>query len=128
MVIIGRDFTFSLEMEDTELVNQPVEEAAYWSRLSLLAATLVINIVTVVVLKRKEDSPINRLIICDCYINILTMFTACLPFRNLNNAYLCSIWMFFNVTLSLWNRLVPVGIVVFRYHLVCIPVQCSPVK
>jgi hypothetical protein len=123
-LVIGGNLAFSLEMEDTELVNQPAEEEVYWASLALLAVTLVVNTAAVVVLRRKENTPINRLIIWDCIINLLTMFTTCIPFRKLNNAYLCSIWISCITTLSLWNRLVPVGIAVFRYMLVCITVQC----
>ena len=123
-MVIGGNLAFSLEMEDTELVNEPEDEEVYWAKLSLLAVTLVVNIAAAVILRQKDDSPINRLIIWDCIINILTMFTSCLPYRKLNNVYLCSIWVSCNTTLTLWNRLVPVGIAVFRYILVCITVQC----
>jgi hypothetical protein len=120
MEVIGGNLAFSLELEDTKLVNQPEEEAVYWAKLALLAATLVINIAAAVALRRKEDNPVNRLIIWDCVVNILTMFIACVPSCKVNNAYLCSIWMYSNTSLILWNRLVPVGIVAFRYILVCI--------
>jgi hypothetical protein len=119
VIEIGGNLAFRLEMEDTELVNQPEEEVVFWAKMALLATTLVINIAAAVVIRRKEDNPINRLIIWDCIINILTMFTTSIPSRKLNNAYLCSIWISSNTTLSLWNRLVPVGIAVFSYILVC---------
>jgi hypothetical protein len=124
MVVIGGNLTFTLELEDTELVNQPVEDEVYWIRLPLLAATLVVNIAAAVVIQRKEDTPINRLIIWDCLLNVMTMIIAMGERHKLSNAYLCSIWMFSILTLSTWNRLVPVGIAVFRYVLVCITVQC----
>jgi hypothetical protein len=122
-LVIGGNLALSLEMENTELVNQPEEDEVYWARLALLAVTLVVNTAAVVVLWRKEDNPINRLIIWDCIINLLTMFSTVVPFTKLNNAYLCSIWLSCNATLSLWNRLVPVGIAVFRFMLVCIVVK-----
>jgi hypothetical protein len=131
MVVIGGNLIFTLELEDTEVVNQPVEDEVYWTRLPFLVATIVVNIAAAVVIWRKEDTPINRLIKWDCLINAIT---AILYFFSrfiydgerykLSNAYLCSIWMFFIFTLSTWNRLVPVGIAVFRYVLVCITVQC----
>jgi hypothetical protein len=124
MVVVGGNLTFILEFEDTELVNQPVENVAYWTKLSLLAVTLAVNIAAAVLLQRKEDTPINRLIICDCLINVMTATIATGERHKLSNAYLCSIWMFSFITLSTWNRLVPVGIAVFRYVLVCITVQC----
>jgi hypothetical protein len=121
---VGGHLTFSLELEDTQLVNQPEEEAVFWTKLALLAATLAVNIAAVVILWQKDDTPINRLIISDCLINIMTMFITIIPHHNLNNAYLCSIHVFSTMTLSLWNRVVPVGIAVIRYVLVCITLQC----
>ena len=124
MIVIGGNLGFILEMEDTELVNDPVEEETYWAKLANLAVTLAVNIAAAAVIWRKEDTPINRIMIWDCMINIITMLVTVVPSQKLNNAYLCSIWIFCNTTLSLWNRLVPVGIAVFRYMLVCITVQC----
>jgi hypothetical protein len=124
MVVAGGNLTFILELEDTELVNQPEDEVVYWTtKLPILAVTLAVNIVAAVVLEREDDTPINRLIIWDCMINIVTMLIAVVPHRKLSNAYLCSIWMYSTISLIIWNRLVTVGIVVFRYMLVCIAVH-----
>ena len=120
MISIGGNLTFTLELEDTELVNQP---ATYWTNLAILAVTLAVNIPAAVVLWREEDSPINRIIIWDCVLNIVKMLITVIPHHQLNNAYLCSIWLFSNMTLNIWNRLVSVAIVVFRYILVCIAVH-----
>jgi hypothetical protein len=126
IMIIGGHLTFLLEPEDTELVNQPREE--FWtspSSLSLLAATLAVNSAAVGHLRQKEDNPTNRIIILDCLLNIMTVFTVnfldMMPW-SVNNDYLCSIHMFILTTLTMWNRLVPVCIGVFRYLLVCIMV------
>ena len=76
MVVVGGNLTFILELEDTEMVNQPEDEVVFWTKLSLFAATLVVNIAAVVVLWREDDTPINKLIIWDCMMNIVTMFIA----------------------------------------------------
>jgi hypothetical protein len=129
MVVVGGTLTFTLELEDTELVNEEMEEVVYWTnKVFLLAVTLAVNIATVVVLWREDDTPINRLIIWDCMMNIVSMFIIIVPFHIFHNAYLCSIGMFTNITLSIWNRLVPVGIVAFRYMLVCIAVHYCTLK
>jgi hypothetical protein len=123
MMVIGGNLTFLLELEETELVNQPRED--FWTspyRLSLLAATLAVNAAAAGHLWQKEDNPMNRIIIWDCLLNILTGFTAnfldMMPWP-VNNEYLCSIHLFMFNTLLFWNRLVPVCIGVFRYLLVC---------
>ena len=124
MLVIGGNLAFSLELEDTELVNQGVDEVVFWTKLALLAVTLAVNMAAVVFLWQKEYAPINMIIIGDCLINILTMIIAIGDRHILNNTYLCSLFVFSTFTLSTWNRLVPVGIVVFRYVLVCITVLC----
>ena len=62
-LVLGFDHS---ELEDTELVNQPVEEELYWTKLAILAAVLAVNIAAAVVLWREDDTPINRFIIWDC--------------------------------------------------------------
>ena len=131
MMVIGGNLTFLLEPEDTELVTQPRDN--FWtspSRVTLIAATLAVNAAAAGHLWRQEDNPMNRIIICDCLLNILTGFTAnfldMMPWT-LNNDYLCSIHLFLLSTLNSWNRLVPVCIGVFRYLLVCSAVWCVEV-
>jgi hypothetical protein len=128
MVVIGGNLTFILELEDTEMVNQPEDEVVYWTKMAIFAVSLAVNIAAAVVLRQEDDTPINRLIIWDCMINIMTMLIAVVPHRKLSNAYLCSIWHFSYITLIIWNRLVPVGTVVFRYMLVCIAVHYISLK
>jgi hypothetical protein len=122
MMAIGGNLNFLMEPEDTELVNQPRED--FWtspSSLSLLAATVAVNAAAAGHLWRQEDNPMNRIIILDCLLNMMTGFIAnsldMMPWT-LDNDYLCSIHLFIFATLSIWNRLVPVGIGVFRYLLV----------
>jgi hypothetical protein len=123
MLVIGGLRTFHLEPELTELVNQPEEEVVSWSSLAVLSVTLTVNLAAAGVLRSKEDTAINRIIIWDCMINILTILctTAVGPmlWLKFNSSYLCSVSMFLTTSLNAWNRLVPVGIGVFRYLLVC---------
>jgi hypothetical protein len=131
MMVIGGNLNFLLEPEDTEVVNQPRED--FWtspSSMSLLTAMVAVNAAAAGHLWRQEDSPMNRIIILDCLLNIMTGFTAnsldMMPWT-LDNDYLCSIHLFMLSTLNSWNRLVPVCIGVFRYLLVCSAVLCIEV-
>jgi hypothetical protein len=122
MLVIGGLRTFHLEPGLTELVNQPEEEVVSWSSLAVTLVTLAVNLAAAGVLRRKEDTAINRIIIWDCLINILTMFNANALRQILwsfNSTYLCSVSVFITFTLNAWNRFVPVAIGVFRYLLVC---------
>jgi hypothetical protein len=118
-IIVGGLHTFSLEPELTELVNQPREKDVIAS-LSILVATVAVNLAAARVLQQKDDNAINRIIIIDCLINVVTMVTVgSIGWQKLNLDFLCSTFLFFEITLITWNRLVPVGIGVFRYLLVC---------
>jgi hypothetical protein len=123
MIVIGGNLTFLFEPEETELVNQPRDN--FWtspSSLTLLAGILAVNAAAAGHLRQKENTPMNRIIICDCLLNIMTGFTAnsldMMPW-SVNNEYLCSSHLFIFNTLIIWNRLVPVCIGVICYLLVC---------
>jgi hypothetical protein len=126
MLVIGGLRTFHLELGLTELVNQP-EEVAPWSSLAVLAVTLAVNLAAAGVLRRKEDAAINRIIISDCLINTISMFSTTalgpFPWFRMNNDYLCSASLFINTAFFAWNSLVPIGIGVFRYLMVSSTVQ-----
>jgi hypothetical protein len=131
MLVIGGLYNISLELEDTELVNRPAEDVFSWTSLPVLATAIIVNLTAAVLLRRKEDTAVNRIIIWDCLINIVTMFMLTVfgptPWFKGHNGYLCIVPLVINNTLTVWNRLVPIAIVVFRYLMVCstTAVQCS---
>ena len=117
-----------LLIDNTDKVNDPRDINVFVTNFSLLIVTIASNIWAGSVIGKKERSGINDIIICDCFINALTMFFNTFyvqsPWQILNSLPLCSILLFFHIALEIWNRLVPVGIVVFRYLMVCHAVFC----
>ena len=117
-----------LVFDTTELVNDPRDVYVFVTNFPLLIVAIIVNVWAGSVIGKKERSGINNIIICDCFVNILTMFFNTFyvqsPWQIMNSPPLCSILLFVHTALGTWNRLVPVGIVVFRYLMVCQAVFC----
>ena len=117
-----------LVIDNTEIVNDPTDIYVFVTNFPLLIVAITSNIWAGSVIRKKERTGINNIIICDCFINTLTMFFNTFyvqsPWQTKNTLPLCSILLFVQTTLGTWNRLVPVGIVVFRYLMVCQAVFC----
>ena len=76
---------------------------------------------------KKEQNGMNQMIICDCVVNIF-VFALSLPIYTATHSLhdsqivgqsLCGFVSFLAALLFSYNRLVPVGIVLFRYIMVC---------
>ena len=70
----GSSHSFTLMPEKTVEVNQPRDNVYFFTCLPILSITLILNSLAVVVIRRKEHSGFNRLIIYDCVVNMVTMF------------------------------------------------------
>ena len=113
------------EAKTTVTVNQEPEDP--WTFVVLFIVTVIVNSVSAVIIGRQERSGINTMIICDCLVNVLNMGVYSLnieSWRLLGSDQLCTMSLFFRVTLITWNNLVPVAIAVQRYLLVCRAVAC----
>ena len=113
------------EAKTTVTVNQEPEDP--WTFVVLFIVTVIVNSVSAVIIGRQERSGINTMIICDCLVNVLNMGVYSLniaSWRLLGSDELCTLSLFFRVTLITWNNLVPVAIATQRYLLVCRAVAC----
>ena len=63
-----------LTLEKTVEVNQPRDDVYIFTCLPILCLTLIVNSLAVVVIRRKEKTGLNCLIISDCLVNMVTMF------------------------------------------------------
>ena len=117
----------TIETIKTKLVNQPRDESYLWGSFFVCVVSLVVNIAAVVVIGKKEKTGVNHLIILDSFANILTamvqtsnsmILTNSLFTALKGNAIPCILNMFGFYTLGIWNRLVPVGLALYRYLLV----------
>ena len=66
--------SFILMLEKTVEVNQPRDNVYIFTCLPILSITLILNSLAVVVIRQKEHCGLNRLIIYDCMVNMVTMF------------------------------------------------------
>ena len=89
--------------------------------------TLILNTWAVAVIMRKERNGMNEMIIWDCIVKIfcfaIILLVYASPFSVFGGNHvariLCSLKAFLGTFLFTFNRLVPVGIVLFRYIMVC---------
>ena len=120
LVLESGNITCNLHLHHMEVVNKGIESLEV--TLPVVVASMVINLYTASVITAKEKSGINSLIVSDCAVNVLSlvMFVANeLPASFLRSDAWCTIFTFSDSVMNNWNRLVPVGIVVYRYILVC---------
>ena len=114
----------AIESVSATVVNEPRDEIYLWASLIIFAVTLVVNIAAVIVIGRKEKTGINRLIVLDSFANVLTalvqMFNLMALTTSSSNDIVCIFNIAMLVTLTTWNRLVPVVLALYRYLLVSI--------
>ena len=68
---VGSTPSFALLLDETEEVNQPRSNVYIFTCLPILCVTLLVNSLAVVVIRRKDKSCLNRLIIYDKGCSIL---------------------------------------------------------
>ena len=114
----------ALESTSTTVVNQPRDEVFLWASLFIVAFTLVVNTAAVIVIGAKEKTVVNRLIVFDSFANMLTALVQMLNLMvlttSISNDIVCIFDIAMLVTLTTWNRLVPVVLALYRYLLVSI--------
>ena len=98
-----------------------------WFALPIFFLTFSFNTWAVVVIMKREQNGMNQMIICDCVVKIFCFAFIFLiygsPFSihgsHIVGRFLCGFRSFLVSILFSFNRLVPVGIVLFRYIMVC---------
>ena len=122
------NLTLGLVTGLVEEVNVPIGLSYTWANIPIFLLTLLVNAWAVVVIRSREVTDINNLIVWDCGANVATMahigfqhspWFVALP------TTLCLLNTFAGIFLLNWNKLVPVAIALFRYLLVCRPVFCQ---
>ena len=112
--------------------NPQIPDSIYlWLAVPLFFLTAILNTWAVAVIMRKERNGMNEMIIVDCIVKIicfaLILITYASPFSVLGTKgvakILCFLRSFPGTFFFTFNRLVPVGIVLFRYIMVCHPVS-----
>ena len=114
--------------DNTQIVNEPRDMFVFIASFPILVVAVVVNIWAGMVISQKDDTRINKIIVCDCGVNALSMLFDTLffnaPWSILKSLPPCYILIFAYNIMVTWNRLVPVAIVGFRYMMVCRAVYC----
>ena len=103
------------------------DDGLLWIALPIFLLTFSFNTWAVVVIMKKEQNGMNQMIICDCVLKIFCSALILLIYgspysihgSHIVGRILCGFRSFLVTLLFSFNRLVPVGIVVFRYIMVC---------
>ena len=104
--------SYFLTLDKTVEVNQPRDNVYIFTCLPILFLALIVNSLAVVVIWRKEQTGLNSLIICDCLVNMVTMFLSVVhqsPWFIGWPRWMCQTYAFTQQSLITWNRLLPVG-------------------
>ena len=100
----------------------------FFASFPILVLAVSVNIWAGLVIGKKDNTGINKLIVCDCVANALQMlfdtFYINSPWLILKSLFPCYIIVFVHGLMLTWNRLVSVAIIVFRYMMVCHAVYC----
>ena len=128
-VSLGTNFSQQIiEVHDMEIINQPRASAYLWANIPIVLFTLIINCCAVVVIGKKEQNGINKLIVGDCVVNVVVILVMTFnqsPWFIMKSSPPCLMNTSILLIITMWNRLVPVGIAVFRYIMVCHPVYTT---
>ena len=124
-ICLNIEMCLKFEAKTAVTVNQEADNP--WTFFAVFIVTVIVNSASAVIIGRQERTGINTMIICDCLVNVLNMGVYSLniaSWRLLGSDELCTLSLFFRVTLITWNNLVPVAIATQRYLLVCRAVAC----
>lgn len=123
-LVFVSDSRLTIQPISVKVVNQPRDEVSLWASLFIVALTLVVNTAAVIVIGAKEKTVVNRLIVFDSFANVLTALVQMLNLMALtmpiSDDIVCIFAIAMLVTLTTWNRLVPVVLALYRYLLVSI--------
>ena len=124
-IVYFSDPQLAIEPISTMVVNEPLDETYFWASLFVFIVTLVVNTAAVIVIGRKEKTGINRLIVLDSFANMLTAMVQMVNLMVMttffsSNDIVCIFDMATLLTLTTWNRLVPVIVACYRYLMVSI--------
>ena len=101
-----------LHKEAMDEVNSPHGALYLVTSLVGFLFSLAANIGAVLVIKKKEKTRINNMIMCDCIANIMSVGFIVIWQKSVmttNLAPVCLVEIFLRNAFSVWNRLVPVG-------------------
>ena len=116
-----------LIIENSEPVNIKDLTGDLVFTIPILLLTIIINLYARKGISAKDKTLINNLLMKDCLANILSSVVQIFSFRPwifVEVSPFCATFLGLFYSLVIFNRLVPVSIVVFRYLMVCHAAFC----
>ena len=105
-------------IENTEIVNKKLNFNFMFFTIPLGLMTILLNMSVLMILRMKEKTVVNQLMMIDCIISILyiplSTFAQSPYFRGLDVEVYCYILLLLAYCCMVFNRLCPVAIAVFR--------------
>ena len=116
--LVMDDRSIGLFLDETSAINQPVRPVYGWLTSGISVITVLVNSWAIHVQRSKENELTSNLVICDFVCNIIVSFD--IIFDNsyfwfpIKISTICAVQSSILVTLVIFNRLVPVVIVLLR--------------
>ena len=91
-------------------VNLAKPQVYLFANVSFTLVTFVINIWSGICILRKERTSLHRLIVFDCFVNVVSSFQTSFiqsPWSTLGSPFPCLVNPFLLAMITFWNRLVP---------------------
>ena len=109
-----------IDMEDSKIVNQSHEFSFMLFSIPVCVLTLLVNMGVVKVFWKEKKAIVNQLMILDSIVNMvyssLGTFQQTPYYRGLGLQFVCYPHMMVSFANITFKQLLPVSIVVFRYH------------
>ena len=105
-------------IEKTEIINRKFPFSFMFLTIPTCMVTVLLNMSVLMILSKKEKTMVNHLMKLDCIVNImyssLGTFQQSPYYMGLGLEVYCYPHLMLSVTFVVFNRLLPVAIVVFR--------------
>ena len=95
-MVLEKTTNFSLALHQTQVINQPRPFTFIWVNLSFFLVALGVNTWAATFLMKLERTGLNKFIVCDCLINIVTSLLSLAnqsPWANLHSELGCLAWI-----------------------------------
>ena len=115
----------SLFLDQTDAINEPADPVYGWLKCLIGVLTILVNTWAIKIIGTNEKDLTSNLVICDCVSNFVlsfdVIFTNSSFWFPIHFAPICAVQSSIVVTLVVFNKLLPVAIVLLRYIMVCQP-------
>ena len=120
VITLGAQIFSNMEIavENTEIMNEEIEFSFLFLTIPMCMVTQLLNMSVLMMLWKKEKTNVNNLMKLDCIMNIINSYLGTFQqspyYRSLGLEAYCYPHMMLTFASVVFNRLLPVAIVMFR--------------